>query len=117
MDSERKSGMSSYYGGQGNGDDTPREHYDSGSSYYNNAEQTSRQSTELLSGKKSAGYNRKSFFDAGRVEPLKGGFDDEEQQQQQQHEQGKGDNQWDVFADFNNAGPRYSTAFGQQETA
>lgn len=110
MDADRKSGVSSFYGARpGHGDDSPREQYDSGSSYYN-PEQTSRQSTELLNGKKSAGYNRKSFFDAGRVEPLKGGYDDEEMQ-------GKGENQWDVFADFNNAGPRYSTAFGQNEAA
>jgi len=91
----------------GTAPNSQRARYDSGSSYYN-GDQTSRQSTELLNGKKSAGYNRKSFFDAGRVEPLKGGYDDEEQ--------GKEEN-WDVFADFNNAGPRYSSAFGQDDAS
>jgi len=44
-----------------------------------------------------------SYFDAGREEPVKGGNDEVEQP----NESG-----WDVFADFNNAGPRYSHAFG-----
>lgn len=44
-------------------------------------------------------------MDAGRVEPVKGGYEDEEA-----HRENEGG--WDVFADFNNAGPRYSTAFG-----
>lgn len=34
---------------------------------------------------------------------MKGGRDEEEAQ----------NDAWDVYADFNNAGPRYSTAFGQ----
>lgn len=52
----------------------------------------------------SAGYNRGSFFPAGRQEPLKGDAADS-----------KGPTDaWDVYADFNNAGPRYSTAFGSQ---
>jgi hypothetical protein len=44
----------------------------------------------------SAGYNQTSFLHAGREEPLKGGQDEEEA--------------WDIYADFNNAGPRYSSA-------
>lgn len=48
----------------------------------------------------TAGYNRNSFFHTGREEPLKGG--DEEQA-------GGG---FDIYADFNNAGPRYSTGLG-----
>ncbi|KDR82566.1 hypothetical protein GALMADRAFT_58251 [Galerina marginata CBS 339.88] len=51
----------------------------------------------------SAGYNKGSFFPAAREEPLKGGRDEELN--------GEGD-PWDVYADFNNAGPRYSSAFG-----
>jgi hypothetical protein len=51
----------------------------------------------------SAGYNRGSFFPATREEPLKGGRDEES---------GETD-AWDVYADFNNDGPRYSSAFGQ----
>jgi hypothetical protein len=43
-----------------------------------------------------------SFFDAGREEPVKGGYDEVEQ---------PNEGGWDVFADFNNAGPRYSHAF------
>lgn len=53
----------------------------------------------------SAGYNRGSFFHAGREEPLKGGRDEES-------DLGNQPDAWDVYADFNNAGPRYSTAFG-----
>lgn len=67
-----------------------------------------------------AGYNQDSFLDSGRVEPLKGGGDEESQvlghtggtSSPNEHEAG-----WDVFADFNNTGPRYSTAFGSQEPA
>jgi hypothetical protein len=50
-----------------------------------------------------------SFFDAGREEPVKGGHDEYEQ---------PNEGGWDIYADFNNAGPRYSNAFGlgQNET-
>jgi hypothetical protein len=58
-------------------------------------------------GRPSAGYNRNSFFQLGREEPLKGGRDEEEGR-----EMFRGDEGWDVYADFNNAGPRYSSAFG-----
>jgi hypothetical protein len=44
-----------------------------------------------------------SYLDAGREEPVKGGNDEVEQ---------PNEGGWDVFADFNNAGPRYSHAFG-----
>jgi hypothetical protein len=44
-----------------------------------------------------------SYFDAGREEPVKGGYDEVEQ---------PNEGGWDVFADFNNTGPRYSHAFG-----
>lgn len=50
----------------------------------------------------TAGYNRGSFFYAGREEPLKGGRDEEEE----------AGGAWDIYADFNNTGPRYSSAFG-----
>ncbi|KAF9453135.1 hypothetical protein P691DRAFT_659138 [Macrolepiota fuliginosa MF-IS2] len=50
----------------------------------------------------SAGYNSSSFY-PGREEPLKGGRDEEE-------------DAWDVYADFNNAGPRYSTAYVHSST-
>lgn len=53
----------------------------------------------------SAGYNRNSFFLSGREEPLKGGRDEEEPGTP------AGTDAWDVYADFNNNGPRYSTAF------
>jgi hypothetical protein len=59
----------------------------------------------LNGGARSAGYNQNSFLDVGRTEPLKGGYDEED------HLGGKNGGNWDVFADFNNAGPRYSTAF------
>lgn len=44
-----------------------------------------------------------SYLDAGREEPVKGGNDDFER---------PNEGGWDVYADFNNAGPRYSHAFG-----
>ncbi|EGN97944.1 hypothetical protein SERLA73DRAFT_123361 [Serpula lacrymans var. lacrymans S7.3] len=50
-----------------------------------------------------------SFLDAGRIEPVKGGRDEEEEAR-------RNDEAWDVYADFNNAGPRYSTAFGLGHT-
>jgi hypothetical protein len=96
MDSDRKSAVSSFYGGKTSFDalntDFPRGNVD------------------LLSGGRShtAGYNRSSFLDAGRQEPLKGGRDEEA-------EAGLQDDGWDVYADFNNAGPKYSAAFGQSE--
>jgi len=49
----------------------------------------------------SAGYNQGSYFNAGREEPVKGGKDEREDEEA-----------WDVYADFNNAGPRYSTNLG-----
>ena len=57
----------------------------------------------LNAGRFSAGYNRSSFFHVGREEPLKGGRDEEKDPQE---------DAWDVYADFNNVGPRYSSAFG-----
>jgi len=79
----------------------PRNRYDPSSSYYNQ---------ELLNGDtRLAGYNQNSFFDAGRTEPLKGGDEEEDPLR------GKGDGSWDIFADFNNAGPRYSEAFVDPE--
>jgi len=66
---------------------------------------------DLLNGglPNSAGYNRRSYLDAGRQEPLKGGLDEEADAGLQP------DDGWDVYADFNNAGPKYSGAFGQNE--
>lgn len=52
----------------------------------------------------SAGYNRDSFRQIGRQEPVKGGPDEEQDGGEMEA--------WDVYADFNNSGPRYSNAFG-----
>ena len=121
MDPDRKSHGSSRYGGRRAGDvlnnDYPgnptqpqRGRYDSTSSYHNQDTGQPRPSTELLNGgTRSAGYNQNSFLDAGRTEPLKGGYDEEDPLA------GKNGGAWDVFADFNNAGPRYSTAFVDPE--
>jgi len=83
---------------------------DDASSFFN-AEHEPHTSADLLNAGRTstAGYNRGSFFHAGREEPLKGGRDEEEAANQ------VGEGIWDVYADFNNAGPRYSTAFGQKE--
>lgn len=89
---------------------TQRGRFDSTSSYQNQDSGQPRPSTELLNGgPRSAGYNQNSFFDAGRTEPLKGGYDEEDPLK------GKNEGTWDVFADFNNAGPKYSSAFVDPE--
>ncbi|KAF9231014.1 hypothetical protein BU15DRAFT_81368 [Melanogaster broomeanus] len=127
MDYDRKSAVSSFYGARrsidvlndvpgvpsGNANQYPRgaarPRAESQSSFY--ADRQSRTSHDVLNGQ-SAGYNASSFLDAGRQEPLKGGRDEEE-------EAAGTPETWDVFADFNNMGPRYSSAFAsqQQDTA
>ncbi|EPQ54829.1 hypothetical protein GLOTRDRAFT_116588 [Gloeophyllum trabeum ATCC 11539] len=108
MDFDRKSAVSSFYGAPGRRSvdalnaDFPapgqeRARRDSSSSFFNpnyGARPTP-----------SAGYNRSSYFHPGREEPVKGGLHDEEEALA-----GPADS-WDVYADFNNAGPRYSAAF------
>ena len=59
----------------------------------------------------SAGYNRTSFFAPGREAPVKGGTDEQLPLHQDDLPPGGQDEGWDVYADFNNAGPRYSSAF------
>ncbi|KAG6853289.1 hypothetical protein C0991_005461 [Blastosporella zonata] len=115
MDYDRKSNVSSFYGGRKGSIDAlntefpattaPERHRDDASSFYN-PEQPPRGSMDPLNAS-TAGYNRSSFFHAGREEPLKGGRDEEEAAANQ-----VGEGIWDVYADFNNTGPRYSTAFG-----
>ena len=106
MDYDRKSTVSSFYGGRRSGDvlsgDFPpsgqpaRTRADSTNSFYG----ANRASRADGYEPPTAGYNQSSYFAAGRTEPVKGG--DEEAA-------------WDVYADFNNAGPRYSTAFGMAD--
>lgn len=98
MDPDRKSAVSSFYGGKSSFDPLNTDY--------------PRGNVDLLNGgqKSSAGYNRSSFLDAGRLEPLKGGVDEEADPGLHQ------DNGWDVYADFNNAGPKYNSAFGQSES-
>ncbi len=114
MDYDRKSTVSSFYGGRRtsvdalNNDFPPpgplggRPRADSASSFYG-ANRASR-ADPSDAGTPSAGYNRASYFDGGRTAPVKPGVDEESQ--------AATDPAWDVYADFNNAGPRYSTAFG-----
>ena len=112
MDADRKSTVSSFYHGRRPSNDAlnsdfprmpssgQRQNRDDVSSFYN----PERNSFDRLNDNRpvmSAGYNKNSFFNSGREEPLKGGKDEEEEA-------------WDVYADFNNAGPRYSTAFTPQ---
>lgn len=121
MDSDRKSTVSSFYGGRKgsldalNADFASPSHHDSqptgrgrddASSFFN-PDRASR-NLDGMNGERfgTAGYNRGSFFHAGREEPLKGGRDEETPAS-------PGNDAWDVYADFNNAGPRYSNAFGQ----
>lgn len=115
MDYDRKSNVSSFYGGRKSSDalntdfPIPDRHRDDASSFFN-PEPAPRGSMDPFSGRTSntAGYNQGSFFPAAREEPIKGGRDEEEANQ-------VGEGIWDVYADFNNTGPRYSTAFGQGE--
>jgi hypothetical protein len=55
----------------------------------------------------SAGYNRDSFRRIGRQEPVKGGPDEEQDAGEMEA--------WDVYADFNNTGPRYSAALSTSQ--
>ncbi|KAI0298116.1 hypothetical protein B0F90DRAFT_1735099 [Multifurca ochricompacta] len=117
MDYDRKSAVSSFYGGRRSSGDAlnrdyaappptagPQSRRDSSSSFFNPAGTgTLPRGAAEPAHVQNAGYNRMSYFDAGREEPVKGGHDEEE------HPNEGG---WDVFADFNNAGPRYSHAFG-----
>lgn len=117
MDSDRKSTVSSFYGGRRSSVDAlnrdyvapppmsdPRARRDSSSSFFNpTATGTLPRGAAGPTRTNGAGYNRMSYFDAGREEPVKGGYDEVEQ---------PNEGGWDVYADFNNAGPRYSNAFG-----
>jgi len=116
MDYDRRSAVSSFYGGRKSSDalntdfpssppqfDQPhRPQVDSASSFYN-PNRASRAGTELHGGPPTAGYNRSSFFYTGREEPVKG---IDEESMLSSHGNG-----FDIYADFNNQGPRYSTAF------
>ncbi|KAI6018390.1 hypothetical protein EDC04DRAFT_2742178 [Pisolithus marmoratus] len=124
MDYDRKSTVSSFYGARRSTDilntnppttgrggqyavPSTRPRVDSASSFY--ADRQSRTSHDLLNHPgQSAGYNASSFFDVGRQEPVKGGADEEEEEEEAQPQA----DSWDIYADFNNVGPRYSTAFG-----
>ncbi|PFH54035.1 hypothetical protein AMATHDRAFT_136511 [Amanita thiersii Skay4041] len=111
MDYDRKSTVSSFYGAPKTSLDALNADFvahppnvrarDDASSFFNG---DNRMSTDLHGPRANAGYNRNSFFHAGREEPVKGGRDEEEEVAQEA---------WDVYADFNNAGPRYSHTFGQ----
>ncbi|KIJ54524.1 hypothetical protein M422DRAFT_153124 [Sphaerobolus stellatus SS14] len=63
----------------------------------------------------SGGYNRDSFYPPVTVAPVKGGADERGSFKQETY--GEQDEGWDVYADFNNAGPRYSsTVYGHGQT-
>ncbi|TFK90996.1 hypothetical protein K466DRAFT_583221 [Polyporus arcularius HHB13444] len=108
MDNDRKSTVSSFYGGRRSGDalntdfhlppGAARPRGDSTSSFYGLDGAGNRYSRADPFDTPTAGYNQGSYVAPGRTEPVKGGGDEEAA--------------WDVYADFNNAGPRYSTAFG-----
>jgi hypothetical protein len=114
MDYDRRSAVSSFYGGRRSSVDAlnreyaspslsdPRARRDSSSSFFNPNANIPRGAAEP-SRVNGAGYNRMSYLDAGREEPVKGGNDEFER---------PNEGGWDVFADFNNTGPRYSHAFG-----
>jgi hypothetical protein len=108
MDADRKSTVSSFYQGRRPGDaqggEVPRmssssrplnQGRDDASSFYN----PERASYDQLGNRRpSAGYNRGSYFNMGREEPVKGGKDEQDDEEA-----------WDVYADFNNSGPKYSS--------
>ena len=122
MDYDRRSAVSSFYGARKSTDvlestasppldSSRRPRTDSGaaSSFYN-PNRASRAGTEYGGGTVNAGYNRTSYFYQGREEPVKGGEDEAHSMLS------KPDDGFDIYADFNNVGPRYSTAFGKQDT-
>lgn len=126
MEYDRRSNVSSFYGARKNSFDALNSDFPSSStaqlgqpnndrnrvdSFYDTG-RASRPSRDYVGGAQSAGYNRMSFADAGRMEPLKGGYDEEEEVASSRGAEPS----WDVYADFNNQGPRYSTAFGQRDT-
>ncbi|THV03632.1 hypothetical protein K435DRAFT_774860 [Dendrothele bispora CBS 962.96] len=86
-------------GGGGGGRDDASSFFQPNADFSNNAPRSSRPVN-------SAGYNRNSFFFAGREEPLKGGRDEEEDVGG-----GGAGGGFDIYADFNNAGPKYSTSY------
>lgn len=117
MDYDRRSAVSSFYGGRRSSVDALNREYaapsisdqrarrDSSSSFFNpNATGNLPAGAGVPARVNGAGYNRMSYLDAGREEPVKGGAHDEFEQ--------PNEGGWDVFADFNNTGPRYSQAFG-----
>ncbi|KAH9922922.1 uncharacterized protein B0H18DRAFT_1120642 [Fomitopsis serialis] len=121
MDYDRRSAVSSFYGARKSTDvldastsspsldptRRPRADSAAASSFYN-PNRMSRAGTDYMGGTPNAGYNRSSFFVAGREEPLKGGTDEAQSMLSK-----PADDAFNIYADFNNAGPRYSTAFGQ----
>ncbi|KZT12189.1 uncharacterized protein LAESUDRAFT_720163 [Laetiporus sulphureus 93-53] len=119
MDHDRKSVVSSFYGGRRSTDalnadyaspPTNQNHarIDSASSFYN-PDRASRAGTGMHGATPTAGYNRSSFFLTGREEPVKGGYDEESMMANR-------DEGFDIYADFNNQGPRYSAAFVHKDT-
>ena len=109
MDYDRKSTVSSFYGGRKSSDvlnadfagNNSTRARDDASSFFHTSNRVSTEVHNLRP--QNAGYNRSSFFHVGRAEPVKGGQDEEEGQ----------NDAWDVYADFNNTGPRYTNAFSQ----
>ncbi|KAJ3556762.1 hypothetical protein NM688_g1846 [Phlebia brevispora] len=75
-----------------------RTRHDSASSFYNPNGPSRTSAEHWAQQPPAAGYNSSSYFDAGRTEPVKGGYDEER------------DEPFDIYADFNNTGPRYSKA-------
>ncbi|THH09832.1 hypothetical protein EW145_g1739 [Phellinidium pouzarii] len=127
IESDRRSAVSSFYGGRKSsvdmlqsdlnmrppaGQASSRHERDDASSFYG-SQRGPRGSADLLVNSQTAGYNRNSFFDVGRSAPVKGGRDEEDAAFLGARPGVRGDEEagWDVFADFNNAGPRYSSAF------
>ncbi|TFY51110.1 hypothetical protein EVJ58_g10733 [Rhodofomes roseus] len=121
MDYDRRSAVSSFYGARKSTDALdastsspsldpprrPRADSAAASSFYG-PNRMSRADTDYMTGTPNAGYNRSSFFHTGREEPVKGGTDEARSMLPR-----PADDTFDIYADFNNAGPRYSTAFGQ----
>jgi hypothetical protein len=111
MDHDRKSTTSSFYGRKNSMDalnsDYPQQQQpsqrplrDDASSFFNPEDTMSRNADSQGT---AGGYNGSSYYNSGRKEPVKRGHDEENQYATH-------DDAWDVYADFNNAGPRYSKA-------
>jgi hypothetical protein len=104
---DKKSTVSSFYGRKSS-EPLQQHRPETPSSFYGN-DRNSRAgfSQAPTFAPDSAGYGARNSFFAPSAQLRPTGREDEEMLA------GDREESWDIYADFNNAGPKYSTAFGQ----